>query len=91
MSNFRYKSSIRAMAHPKHKKYVKQQMNKKRRQLLNQGLESVKQAYNNNLDINDIDYYMDKRYIKIKSRHGIATDYIERRTTNSRLIIGDCW
>lgn len=87
----RNKNSIRAMIHPKRKREIKQSMNKKRRKLLQKGLDEIKKAYNNGLEINNIDYYKDNEFIKIKPRQGVDADFIERRTTNSRLILGDCW
>ena len=79
------------MLSPKNKGFVKQQINKKRRKLLNEGLEEIKRAFNNDDNILEIDYYKDEEFIKVMSRQGVHADFIEKRTTNSRLTIADCW
>lgn len=82
---------IRAVHHPKRKRFVKQQINRKRRQLLKEGLKDIKQSYNCGADIDTIDYYRDEEFIKIMSRQGTDADYIEKRTTGSRITIASCW
>lgn len=66
-------------------------MSKKRRKLLKQRLKDLEYTYNKFGDVKDIDYCTDYKYFKIKSRQGVAADFIERRTTNSRLIIAHMW
>ena len=91
MSLFRFKTDIRAILHPKSKSLVKQQINKKRRRLLNKGLKEIKQSFNNNKDILNIDYYKDQEFIKLMSRQGVCADFAGKRTTNSRMTLGSCW
>ena len=91
MALFMKRRGCRCKVHPKRKKYVKQKINKKRRQLLNEGLDEIKQAFNNDDNILEIDYYKDEEFIKVMSRQGVYAEFIEKRTTNSRLTIADCW
>ena len=79
-------------AHPERKKEIKQQMNQRRRQLENKGLDEIKRVFNQTGEIpHDIDYYTDRSFLKNMSRKKADSAIIEKRCSDGRLNLLYCW
>lgn len=78
---------------PSTRSHTKTYFNKVSRQIGQQQLKEIKQAFNNGYDISelyDLDYITDRRYIKLKSRKG-DFDIINQKCSGGRVIMGVEW
>lgn len=88
------KNNFRCIVSPKNKKTIKRKFSKKRRKINKYDLKLLKYQFNNGVDVENLDtqkIIKDPNVIKLKSRQGADCDFVERRTTNGRLLVAQGW